>query len=161
MRATATLALALAACATSRYTPRSTPWISQVLVDGRVKYQVEGRAYDTLSEATAADPESRRDLDEAQDAFLYGGLTSLAGSTVLSLGLTDVLLIETGGESMFGGSSSAVSWAIAGVGLVGMIGGLVLVASGERDRLDAFNRFNDRMFERWLEELTRRPTTSR
>jgi hypothetical protein len=158
MRVTATLALALAACATSRYTPRSTPWVSQVLVDGVVKYQVEGRTFDTLADATATDPESQRELSEAQDDFVYGGLIALAGSTVLSLGLTDVLLVETTGASLFGGSSAAVSWAIAGVGLAGMVGGLVLVTSGERDRLDAFNRFNDRMFERWLEERSRRPT---
>ncbi|MFO0750497.1 MAG: hypothetical protein U1F43_33235 [Myxococcota bacterium] len=139
------------ACVTSQYTPRDTPWISSTLEAGMPRYVVRGRSYATLVDAAQADPDSQERLRDARSDVLWGTIIASLASTVTSLGATEVVL-EGNGASMFDVRSPAIGFTIFGAGLASLIGGMALATGGQRDEIDAVNRFNDRMFEAWLRE---------
>ncbi|MCC6621432.1 MAG: hypothetical protein IT385_09255 [Deltaproteobacteria bacterium] len=142
-------ALALNACISSRYQPTGSPFISVVMDDSAQKFHANGRVYDSLADAMAHDAEALALLKQGESDFLLGAMLSLGGSALVGLGTTEVLFASFD-ESMFGASSPVIGIALLGVGIAGTIGGLSYVGTGERDRLDAMNMFNDRELQRWL-----------
>lgn len=148
-----TLVTLSSACVSTRYTPASSPWLTQVLDGGAPRYYVDGKRYDTMDDAMALDPETRALFKSGQSDMLWGGGIVGIGSAVMGLGATDLITFGSSDQSVFFGTTSplpGIAVVLAGVGA--MVGGGIMAASGQRKSLDALNMFNDHMFERWMKE---------
>jgi hypothetical protein len=131
----------------SAYVPQRSPRVAVVMSGGIPSYVRDGKTYagglagGDLEEAVRGNPEAEEHARDYRASTITGLVTTLVGTVAVGTG-AGLLAADNAAREPEKGRQVAGA-ATLGVGLVGYIAGLVLIASAQPHLWDAINIYND------------------